>query len=457
MWLSIASGGTSVAKFLVPIHLPHHDVVGMGAQGTTVHVQQHDFTRIYSTNLPPIPERGTLVAGLQIGGRKWEIWGHYNLVEHKEGAFLARTYQRARHGAGRLARLGQGAVIRIKGQDEHGTQVAVTFRRMSTGREGGDIYQVQSMTIHVPQTGAQRSVERDFLNAEDINPYGDVIDPNVALSPYGGGGDDDDMAPPPPPPPDDDEPIVPGMGILTGAAKATRDALEGAADVLTGMESRIATPVTLTRTNPENRVHVAALINAVAAQQAELKELFQDMELTGDPVEVKQIQRELTEVARLRSVLETHLAILAAEAAGEKELENISSNVHAAISQSHSLIGISPGNRFSRWSETRRLRRRARTMSRDDATAAFLQAVADAEAAQANSQVGTQFIERANIYYERLLQVSGHGQASVKDAAAKLQYLKATEHRRYKGKEQRKKQQRGKVDAEEEERLASGQ
>ena len=42
-------------------------------------------------------------------------------------------------------------------------------------------------------------------------------------------------------------------------------------------------------------------------------------------------------------------------------------------------------------------------------------------------QVGTQFIQRANIYYERLLQVSGHTQDSVKAAALSLQRLKATE------------------------------
>jgi hypothetical protein len=55
--------------------------------------------------------------------------------------------------------------------------------------------------------------------------------------------------------------------------------------------------------------------------------------------------------------------------------------------------------------------------------------------------VGTQFINRANIYYERLLQVSGHTQDSVKAAALALQRLKATEHTRYKGKQSYKKQQ----------------
>jgi len=120
------------------------------------------------------------------------------------------------------------------------------------------------------------------------------------------------------------------------------------------------------------------------------------------------------------------------------------------------LVGISLGDRASRWSETRKIRKRAKTMSRDDATKAFLQAVADAAGAQANGQVGTQFINRANIYYERLLQVSGHTQDSVKDAAVQLQRLKATEKARYKGKQQRKKQQSGQVDMEEEDRLASG-
>ena len=90
-------------------------------------------------------------------------------------------------------------------------------------------------------------------------------------------------------------------------------------------------------------------------------------------------------------------------------------------------------------------------MNVTQATRAFLQAVADADAAQANTQVGTQFINRANIYYERLMQLSGHGQDSVKTAAVRLQVLKATERARYKGKQQRKKQQKGQVDVEESE------
>lgn len=171
---------------------------------------------------------------------------------------------------------------------------------------------------------------------------------------------------------------------------------------------------------------------------------------------MKRIQLELNEVARVRSVLENHIATLAAEASGEKEPENISSDVYAAMAKVEELIGIKVEDRFARYRETRQLRKRAKTMSKEQATAAFLQAVSDADAAQANGQVGTQFIQRANIFYERLLQVSGHSQPTVKDAAVRLQVLKDTERSRYKGKKQRRAQRKGTVDIEEEERLVSG-
>jgi hypothetical protein len=256
-------------------------------------------------------------------------------------------------------------------------------------------------------------------------------------------------------------------GALKRAVKTTEDGLTGLRNLLVeegedleedveDATDAIFTRVTMTRTDLENPVHVAALVNIAAAKQAELKELWQNEQLTGDPDDATRIQKELTEVSRIRSVLETHMATLAAEKSGEKEMENISSDVHAARAKTEEMVGISVYDRFSRASETRKIRKRAKTMSRDDATKAFLQAVSDAQAAQDNGQVGTQFINRANIYYERLMQVSGHGQDSVKAAAVTLQRLKATEKARYKGKQQRKKQQSGQVDVEEEDRLASG-
>ena len=71
---------------------------------------------------------------------------------------------------------------------------------------------------------------------------------------------------------------------------------------------------------------------------------------------------------------------------GQTNPEHLASDVHAALAQSQELVGISLSDRYSRASETRKIRKRAKNMSREDATAAFLQAVADAEGAQANNQ-----------------------------------------------------------------------
>jgi len=184
----------------------------------------------------------------------------------------------------------------------------------------------------VPDTGGQSDPTRPFLNAAEVGPYtsdstGDTSYPEYDTA-TGGLKKVYDVT------------VKPVYDATTGALKqvveTTRDGLKGSLDLLTGLdaddmelnksriEAGIHTSVTIARTNPENRVHVAALINVVAAKQAELKETFQQEELIAAPSDVKRIQQELTEVARLRSVLESHMATLAAEASGEKELENIS-------------------------------------------------------------------------------------------------------------------------------------
>lgn len=437
VYLSVASGSTETLRIVINPSLPDRDVASLTGHGTTVRIPRKDITAKYGKELPPVEENGSVVVGMSIGSEMWQIWGAYSLVESRSEEFVAKTYQRARTGASRLTRraLGHEEVVRIHGFDKYGVEAAVTFRRMGKRHMEDASYQIQEIAIHVPDRGGRHA--GTWMSATDM-------------------GRGMETAP--------DYPVVEAAGDAAEAVVETAEAVpEGLVNTMKGafkevldMESEIATSVTLSHTDAENRVHVAALINAVAAKQAELKALFQAEELTAEPEDVKRIQQELTEVSRIRSVLETHLNTLAAEASGEKELENISSDVHAAIGQSHALIGISASDRFSRWSETRKIRQRAKRMSRENATAAFLQAVADADAAQANGQVGTQFINRANIYYERLMQVSGHGQESVKAAAVRLQYLKATERNRYKGKQHRKKQQKDEVDMEEEERLASG-
>ena len=168
---------------------------------------------------------------------------------------------------------------------------------------------MQDITIHVPETGGQRDASRKFLKASEIGPY---TDDGTGATYY---------------PVYDD-----ATGALEKTVATAREGLKGFTDLLTGdmesdqnrIEADIHTAITMVPTNAENPVHVAALINIVTARQADLKQNFQEEELTAHPDDVKRIQQQLTEVSRLRSVLETHMNNLAAEASGEKELENIS-------------------------------------------------------------------------------------------------------------------------------------
>ncbi len=109
-----------------------------------------------------------------------------------------------------------------------------------------------------------------------------------------------------------------------------------------------------------------------------------------DADEVKRLRVEMSEASRVRSLLERHVEILAAEENQERAPEDIGAEVLSAITQAEQLIGIDVRDRFKRSRQTALLRKRAATMSLENATAAFLQAVANAEASQANGQVTIQ-------------------------------------------------------------------
>lgn len=452
IYLSVASGGTSQLEFQIPVNLSNHTV--RSATGmTSVHAKQSDITTVYGTNLPHVPEEGNLVAGLQIGNDIWQVWGSYNLAEQRGEDLATRVTRSVRRGTGRLTRraLGREEVIRVTGVDQNRVQAVIEFRRMSQNEHGNGIYQVQSITMTVPDTGGQDSITKDFMRATELNVYM----PNPV------------------------SPVVKAAETVVETAEETADDIVQGLRAFTGMESSIATAVTLSRTDPENRVHVAALVNAVAAKQEDLKALFQEEELMGHPEDVKIIQQELTEVSRIRSVLETHLNTLAAEASGEKELENISrygrlkcalslpsrcpipSDVHAAIGQSHSSIGVSARDWWTRRSQTGQDRKWAKTASVTDLKAAFVRNVRAAQRMQSPTgakSVGSHFIRRAHLLYEELSNRPGYdGDADTESAHQDLINLEAREKEVRKTKHALEKQQAGKARTQRQQLVDEGQ
>lgn len=108
------------------------------------------------------------------------------------------------------------------------------------------------MTIHVPATGGQSDPSRGWLAASQIGPHGSNY---TGVTTY----------------PVLDEPA----GVLTGVVEETSKGFKAATNLLLqDLDADIHTSVTLSPANPEDRVHIAALINAVATQQTELKQAF---------------------------------------------------------------------------------------------------------------------------------------------------------------------------------------
>jgi len=94
-------------------------------------------------------------------------------------------------------------------------------------------------------------------------------------------------------------------------------------------------------------------------------------------------------------------------------------------------------------------------MTEDQAVAAFRKAVETGLAEQANGGVGSAWIARAKIYYERLAQFGA--QARVNDISRSYRLLIDQESARRKGKYQRSKQNKGTAELEEFERERTGQ
>jgi len=145
VYLSVATGGKQTIQLQINPTLSDRDVASLTGKGTTVHVTQKDITAKYGTNLPALNEEGMIVAGIQIGAEKWQIWGTYNLVEQKDDSVVVRTYQAARAGTSRLARraLGHEEVVRIRGFDRNKIGASISFRRMGRDVHGEHVYQVR--------------------------------------------------------------------------------------------------------------------------------------------------------------------------------------------------------------------------------------------------------------------------------------------------------------------------
>lgn len=414
------------------IDLPSHDVVSLvNDGGTTVQLRQGELHRAIGDR--PIAARGVVVVGMQIGSSRWQLWGAYDLVEAEQNG-ASGLVQEVRKGTIDLTRRALGhrhRVVRIRGEDQNGVRASLTFKRHSSAEYGPDAsYQLESFRIHVPKTGGR--TEHRWYSASDIR----------------------------------DSPISPDQeSLVTTLSGLPRDLLDAGADTLNVpgnlMEAAadaldMETSITFEPTDPENRIHISALVGWLADHQQGLSTEYVGAQMKAPAEESKRVHVQLNDVSRMRSVLERHIQTLKAEEAGLQVPENISSEVMAAIGRTEELIGANDIRKWgTRRGETARIRKSAKTMSEEQAVAAFVAALESAESEQAFGNVGSQWIERAKIYRERVSVLGATRRLA--EYGKRFQAIEAQERARRRGKHQRARQYEGTADAEEFERERKGE
>jgi len=307
-----SGGGT------LQVYLPDHDVASLTGRGTTVHLQYSDLQGRLAL---PVAAQGSVVVGLEIGNERWQIWGMYNLFEHKETG-LSGVWQDVRQGTISATRraLGHEEVVRIRGRDKHGVAASLTFRRMGKASYGPESsYQLQSLSIHVPEIGGHNNEEWHVASE------GRFMDERSLSS--------------------EEKGLVKALTDLPG------DLAMDTEEALMNVYTRYEHPPT----DEENRVHIASLVNWLADHQKETSVAFVGGQMHAAPQDTARMQTRLTEIARMRSLLEGHIATLAAEEAGAIPRKNIPFEVMAAIRRTDELIGAYDARKwYARRAETAR-------------------------------------------------------------------------------------------------------
>jgi len=417
------------------IDLPTHDVVSLSNDGgTTIQMKHGELHRALGSDRKVAPQ-GAVVVGLEIGTQRWMLWGSYDLMEAEQSG-AAGVVQDVRKGAINLTRRALGhrhRVVRIRGEDQNGVRASLTFRRHSSEEYGVDAsYQLESLRIHVPKGGGR-----------DNHPWYTASQTMEAFrgpDTFARGKDRSQL-----------EQTL----LKTWSEDLTNlpaDLMDAAGKTL---ETTAETVVEFEPTNAENRIHVAALVTWLADHQQSLSNGFVGAQMHVPPEQAKRMHAQLNNVARMRSLLDKHAKTLAAEEAGTQVPEDIAPEVITAIVHTEELIGANDLRKWaSRKGEVARARKLAKTMSEDQAVAAFVSALESAEAEQAFGSVGSQWIATAKIYRERVRQLGATKR--IQEYGDRFQTIEAQEKARRKGKHQRSKQKAGTAEAEEMERERTG-
>lgn len=152
---------------------------------------------------------------------------------------------------------------------------------------------------------------------------------------------------------------------------------------------------------------VIALADAMADHHDRLKASFigaQQQPPSAEAVtNIATIRGQLNEAARIHSVLIQHANALHEEETGDRDQDDISVEVHEAVNQAQTMIGLTLRERWGRMRNVRGTRKGLSGKSVDALRNAFISDVVALRNARAVGQVGTQYLQSARILQEEIL------------------------------------------------------
>ena len=152
---------------------------------------------------------------------------------------------------------------------------------------------------------------------------------------------------------------------------------------------------------------VIALADAMADHHDRLKASFigaQQQPPSAEAVtNIATIRGQLNEAARIHSVLIQHANALHEEETGDRDQDDISVEVHEAVNQAQTMIGLTLRERWGRMRNVRNTREGLSGKSPQKLREAFIMDVVALRDARAVGQVGTQYLQSARILQEEIL------------------------------------------------------
>ena len=334
----------AIANARILISQPTRNHWKFGRSGTNIYATGRDLQRAVSDeNLYPVPTSGKIAIGADVDGNKHMVWGNYNLAGSATRTFRQRLFGMFRRRVFRLPKK-----VRIKAIDTHGVGAVVGLERPATADSRARMsphdvrYIVKYIEVFIPD-GIPGTLGKDASDGW-WDPFDNKLDAETARFASGA-----------PPPPEHDE-----GELLVRTLRAA-----GMEAAIRQEEQHEPDPDCL-----EDMVALASLLGYEIDGLRLEHELARD---DNDPDDAADIQEELDEATRLRSVIDKHIDDLHDHEEGIINYPEIPSHVNSAVTDAYEMVN----SKLSEWMKKRKEKRIERLQRKETELMDLIQSIQD--------------------------------------------------------------------------------